>query len=92
MEIASLKLPVKEVQLFFYEQDIHSMIEIWFLKNTSCQIYFFFWSKCFMNAIYKQSRNIGPESLEHIYLLYSSPVIQYNLQNKGLVYYLWVYY
>lgn len=45
-----------------------------------------------MNAIYKQSRNIGPESLEHIYLLYSSLVIQYNLQNKGLVYYLWVYY
>lgn len=42
MEIASLELPVKEVQLFFYEQDIHSVIEIWFLKNTSCQFYFFF--------------------------------------------------
>lgn len=77
MEIASLKLPVKEVQLFFCERehDIHSVIEIWFLKNISCQIYFFFWSKCFMNAIYKRTRNIGPESLEHIYLLRTSPVI-----------------
>lgn len=41
METGSLKLPVVEVQLFCYESDICSIIEIFFLKRNILSVFFF---------------------------------------------------